>query len=54
MSSPSYHTWPDRTRTIPKIALIAVDLPAPLGPMIVVRALRSTSKLVSWSTVVAP
>ena len=40
MSSSSYHTWPERTRTVPKIALIAVDFPAPLGPMMVVSAPR--------------
>ena len=54
MSSPSYQMAPDRTRTIPKIALIAVDLPAPLGPMTVVNALRCTEKLVPCSTAVAP
>ena len=54
MSSPSYQMLPDRTRTIPKIALIAVDLPAPLGPMTVVSALRRTENVVPCSTAVAP
>ena len=54
MSSPSYQMCPDRTRTIPKIALIAVDFPAPFGPMTVVSELRCTAKLVPWSTAVAP
>ena len=54
MSSPSYQMCPERTRTMPKIALIAVDFPAPFGPMTVVKVLRCTAKLVPWSTAVAP
>ena len=32
MSSPSSRIAPSRSMTMPKIAFIAVDLPAPLGP----------------------
>ena len=32
MSSPSIRTAPLRSVSMPKIAFIAVDLPAPLGP----------------------
>ena len=32
MSSPSSRTVPSRSVIMPKIAFIAVDLPAPLGP----------------------
>ena len=34
MSSPLRRIEPERTETIPSIALSSVDLPAPLGPMI--------------------
>ena len=32
MSSPFSRIWPARSGSIPNIAFIAVDLPAPLGP----------------------
>ena len=42
MSSPSSSTRPADSRSNPNTAFIAVDLPAPLGPMMTVTAAAST------------
>ena len=43
MSSPSRTTVPERSRSSPKSARMAVDLPAPLGPTTTVISPRSAA-----------
>ena len=43
MSSPSSATAPELSRIMPKIAFIAVDLPAPLGPTMTATSPRPTA-----------
>jgi hypothetical protein len=44
ISPPSYRMRPARTGSIPNMALKAVDLPEPFGPITVVIAPRRTPK----------
>src|SRR4051812_45593239 len=53
-SRPSNTTRPPRARSRPNTVLNTVDLPAPLGPMIVVMAPRVACRLVPLSTVKPP
>src|SRR6185436_3669935 len=53
-SRPSNSTRPARAGSSPNTVLNTVDLPAPLGPMMVVIAPRSARRLVPFSTVRPP
>ena len=53
-SAPSRRTTPPLTGSSPKIALSSVDLPAPLGPMIVASSPRSRRNETSWTIVTLP
>ena len=43
MSSPPNRTVPERSRTMPSSAFMAVDLPAPFGPTMTAISPRSTA-----------